>query len=316
MSPSQALSASTRTRVCTRPTERMRFVVNPRSHGGGDVLSLRRAFDAFAVTHHLDADWRETQCAGHATLLAREAMAAGCGMVVAVGGDGTINEIAQALVHSDVVLGIIPSGSGNGLARHLGLPLRPVDALRCLVPDAGRPTSIDTGRVNGHLFWNTMGLGLDAEVGASFNRQKNRGLLGYFRVGIRAFHQRKSERVCVSTSNGRTYDAPCLLVAIANSDQYGNDLRIAPGACVHDGSLDLVHVAPLGWCRAICIALGLAAGWTRTHPSLTRLRASAFKLEREQLGLIHTDGEIFHEGRILDVDTLPASLRVQVPIPA
>ena len=241
-------------------------------------------------------------------------MDAGCGMVVAVGGDGTINEVAQALVHSEVVLGIIPSGSGNGLARHLGLPLRPVDALRCLVPDAGRPASIDTGRVNGHLFWNTMGLGLDAEVGASFNRLKNRGLLGYIRVAIRAFHQRKPERVHVSTSDGRTYDAPCLVVAIANSDQYGNDLRIAPGACANDGLLDLVHVAPLGWYRAICIALGLAAGVTRTHASMTRLRASAFKLQRDRPGLIHTDGEILEEGRILEVDTLPASLRVHIPI--
>jgi diacylglycerol kinase (ATP) len=145
-----------------------------------------------------------TEGPGHARELARDAVAAGAGVVVAVGGDGTMNEVAQALLHTPAALALVPCGSGNGLALHLGVPRALGQALRPRSPDQdGRKVELDTGEVNGRPFCNAMGVGLDAEVSGRFNRLLRRGLPAYARVAWQAWRERRPLRCTISGRRGR-----------------------------------------------------------------------------------------------------------------
>jgi diacylglycerol kinase family enzyme len=156
-----------------------RFIFNPCSGKNRRNPWLVPAIRAFIAQHRLDADLVFTSHPGHATALARAALADGCERVVAVGGDGTMNETAQALVGASAALAIVPCGSGNGLALHLGLPTQPRRALALLVDATARVVAIDTGTANGHPFFNAMGLGFDAEISRRFNRLTRRSLTAY-----------------------------------------------------------------------------------------------------------------------------------------
>jgi diacylglycerol kinase family enzyme len=231
---------------------------------------------------------------------------------VAVGGDGTVNEVAQALIHTRAALGLVPCGSGNGLALHLGLPRDPAGALELAAGQAGRTAALDTGVVNGLPFVNAMGLGLDADVAHRFNRLTKRGLPAYARTALAAFFGRTTER-CTVTSGGRQETIDMLLIAVANSDQYGNNARIAPGARVDDGALDLVVVSPVGWFSACVLGARLFLGTTHRSSRVRRMPGPSFVIERPEAGLIHTDGESHFTGARIEVSVRPRSLRIVVP---
>ena len=223
-----------------------RFIFNPYSGRNRRRPWLAASIRDFIALRSLDAELVTTDAPGHATELAREAAHAGCAQVVAVGGDGTMNEVAQALLHTPAALALVPCGSGNGLALHLGLPLAPLDALMLIAGGEGRVAALDTGSADGLPFFNAMGLGLDAEVSHRFNGLVQRGLPGYVRTALAAVRHIRPERVCITSGDARD-EFDVLLVAVANSDQYGNNARIAPGARVDDGLLDLVAIARRCW---------------------------------------------------------------------
>lgn len=289
-----------------------RFIFNPCSGRNRRRPGLALAIRDFISARTLDADFRTTDAPGHATVLAREAAFAGCAQVVAVGGDGTMNEVAQALLHTPTALALVPCGSGNGLALHLGLPLALRDALTLVADDCGRVATLDTGTADGRPFFNTMGLGLDADVSRRFNGLVKRGLPAYLRTAWAAWRELRPEHVCV-TIDGLRDEFTVLLLAVANSDQYGNHARIAPGARVDDGLLDLTAVEPVDFWAAGAVAVRLFAGTLDRSPHVRRLRASRFTIDRVAPGLIHTDGETHAAGARLEVAVHPRSLRVLVP---
>jgi len=204
------------------------FIFNPHSGKNRRNPELVPAIATFIAAHQLDAKLVSTEAPGHATALARAAVTGGCTRVIAVGGDGTMNEVAQALIGTSAALGLVPCGSGNGLALHLGIPTTPRQALALLAIDRSRIAAIDTGTANGHPFCNAMGLGFDAEISRRFNRLTHRGLTAYARTGLAAFARHRTEQ-CVVVSNGRRQPVAAFIIAVANSDQYGNHARIAPG---------------------------------------------------------------------------------------
>jgi len=289
-----------------------RFIFNPRSGRNARRPWLPRHIRDFIAAHRLDASVVATNGPGHATELAREALAAGCNRVIAVGGDGTMNEIAQALLHAPAALGLIPCGSGNGLARHLGLPTNTQRALELAVAPTARTATIDTGVVNGRPFFNAMGSGFDAEISRRFNRLEHRGLPAYARTGFAAFCRRRNEHVIIR-SGGRQHALETLLIAVANSEQYGNGAFIAPGARVDDGLLDLVAIRPVGFASAIPLIARLFLGKIHHSSRVVSLRGARFTIERPQPGLIHTDGETHTTGAILEIEVRPRSLRLLVP---
>ena len=288
---------------------RIFFIINPRSGPSGARSNLLPAIeDSAKIAQEAVVCLTEEQ--GHATDLARDAVARGFTRVVAVGGDGTINEVASALIHTPVELGIIPRGSGNGLARHLAIPLRFTEALQvALNSDCVRP--IDAGTVNGSPFFNAMGMGLDAEISYYFSHSKRRGLPVYLWTGLTRFLAAKPANYTVA-ANGKGHELNALMLTIANSDQYGNGAVIAPGAQVDDGALDLIGVRKVNVVGACLLGLRLFKGSFDTSSAVTRVRASQFEIKREQPALVHLGGEARMEEANLSVKVLPKSLRVVV----
>ncbi len=288
------------------------FIFNPHSGRNRRRPWLAAAIRDFIAARSLDATLATTDGPGHATALAREAVQRGSEIVVAVGGDGTMNEVAQGLVHTPAALALVPCGSGNGLALHLGLPRAPLAALRLATGAGSRIAAVDTGTANGFPFFNAMGLGFDADVSRRFNGLTRRGLPAYVRVGVTALRELRPEH-CRITGGGRVQAHDILLIAVANSDQYGNHARIAPGARVDDGRLDLVAIKAVGLWRAATLVPRLFLGTIDQSPHVVRLSGPQFLIERAAPGLIHTDGETHATGAAIEVVVRPRSLRMVIP---
>ncbi len=290
---------------------RARFIFNPRSgHNARDPWLWERT-RAFIAEHRLDAAVVPTERPLHATELALRALDEGCRLVVAIGGDGTMNEVASALVGTEAALGLIPCGSGNGLGRHLGIPGPGRGAFRALLD--GHTRRIDTGVVAGHPFFNAMGLGFDAEISARFNALEARGLRAYARTALKALLGYRPDHYTIRVPGGVEHRGQAFLVAVANSDQYGNDCYIAPRARVDDGLLDLTLLRRLTLFNALPLAERLFTKRLDGSPSVVRLRAARFFIERSGPGLLHTDGEVRPCEPLVEVAVRPASLRVVVP---
>lgn len=299
-------------RCAKRPDLKIRFIINPKSGRRERGAAYRPAIEGFIARHALDGDVVSTNAPGHATELARQAVAAEYTHVVCVGGDGTLNEVARALVGTSVVLVIMPNGSGNGLARHLGIPTSLSDVLGLLLSVSAKVTAIDTGLANGHLFCNAMGLGFDAMIAQRFNALTNRGLVGYVATALRAFTRRRAE-TCTIRCGEQVWSQQVLIVAVANSEQYGNDFRIAPAASVTDGRLDLVCISPLNAGSALSLLVRAYAGGLTRSPKYRRVTGSRFQILRGAPGAIHTDGEVHQTSAEIEVSVWPKSLRLLLP---
>lgn len=281
------------------------FIVNPRS---GRAASALDAVRAFASRH--GATVSLTERSRHASELARNALAAGAELIVAVGGDGTMNEIASALVHTEAIFGLIPCGSGDGLGRHLGIH-GPIDrALQILT--SGQPRRIDTGLANGRPFFAVAGLGFEAEIAERFNRLTRRGFWRYLSTSAKAWRQ-FVPLSCTLIHEGHSERLEVFTLAVANTAQYGNDARIAPQARVDDGLLDLTAVPPVGLLNALPLLIRLFSG-RLVPPAVLHRRGAGFVVEGLASGLVlHTDGETQAAGARVEFSVRPGSLRVMAP---
>ena len=230
--------------------------------------------------------------------------------VYAVGGDGTVHEIARRLIGRKMALGILPTGSGNGFARHIGLPMEPRAALRACAGE--RIETIDTATVNGLPFLVTMGMGFDALIAARFAASTVRGLRTYLTIGLRGFFTYKPE-VYDLIIDGAPLQRRAFTITVANASQYGNNARIAPHASVTDGQLDIVLVDPLSLVRAAVLAPRLFRGTIDSAREVTTRRGRHIEIRRSSAGPAHLDGEPFTLPALLTIDVKPASLRVLVP---
>lgn len=287
------------------------FVYNPRA---GSVRS-RSAFPAqlraFIATHRLDAVVSTTTHPGHATDLALAGVAAGADIVVAVGGDGTVNEVARALVDTPATLGLIPRGSGNGLARSLRIPLEPAAAHATLL--TGRPRLIDAGEANGRLFFCAMGVGFDAAVLARFERLPRRGFLAYLFAAAGLFFSYRCDSYALCIGDRSAPSQPALLIAVVNSDQLGNSAYLAPGASIDDGRLDLIRVPPVSLFSALPRICRLFTGRLRAGIDVDRFSGEHFLITRPAPGAMHVDGELVDTTAEVSVLVRPACLRVLAP---
>ena len=220
--------------------KRIIFVVNPISgtHGKEFILKLiERELDQSMYEYSI----RKTEYAGHASEIAAQAAAEGTDIVVAIGGDGTINEIGRALIHTHTAMGIIPCGSGNGLARHLHIPMEPRGAIKVL--NAGRVKTIDYGKIDNRPFFCTCGVGFDAFVSLKFADSGKRGLLTYLENTLHESLTYQPETYEIENESG-TVRYKAFLIACANASQYGNNAYIAPQASLTDGMMDITILEP------------------------------------------------------------------------
>jgi diacylglycerol kinase (ATP) len=250
-----------------------------------------------------------TERPGHARELAKAAVKRGVRLVMAWGGDGTINEVASALAFDEVPLGIVPGGSGNGLARELGVDLRPARAIADAL--AAEPRPMDVGELDGHLFFNIAGIGLDAYVAWRFSTHHRRGLVGYVTITGRALATYVPKQYRIAHA-GETIDARAVLVTIANSAQFGNGARIAPGAKLDDGLLDLVVLEERSRLATLGQLPRLFNGTVERIGGCTVRQIQGVTIESEEPMLYHVDGEPIQGGTELRARVHPGALRVAV----
>ena len=260
------------------------------------------------------AEIRTTTGNLHARELALSAIDDGFERIVSVGGDGTMNEVASALVNTGVPLGLVPLGSGNGLARNLGLPLEFDRAVEVAL--TGGVRTIDSGRVNGHAFFNVMGAGYDAELGRRFNDSKRRGFLTYLGVGVSLFCSYPKQRYEIGREGHAPVVFEAFLLSVANSTQYGNGAHIAPGASLDDGRLDLVAITTSNPIHVPGLLTRLFSGKMDRSSHVVTISSHRFDILRALPGPVHTDGEIHEMDTKLEVEVLPGSLTMAVPVEA
>ncbi|RMG60786.1 MAG: diacylglycerol kinase family lipid kinase [Calditrichaeota bacterium] len=286
------------------------FILNPISGVNRRPEKIRRAIqDIWGPSGRRFEIW-QTEGRGHATELASRAVEQGADMVVAIGGDGTINEVGRGLVGSQTALGVIPAGSGNGFARNFDIPLDQPQAIRMLLAPAIR--TIDVGQINQHYFFNVAGLGLDAQVAARFDRFGIRGPLPYFLVGAREFLRYTPQPIALSNEKEQRTIHP-LVFSIANLPQYGNGAVIAPDARPDDGQLDVCILYPISIVTALTQVYRLFNGTIQQVREYETFRIRSLKVERPRADYIHTDGDPHWADRVLDIQVLPRQLRVAVP---
>jgi len=270
---------------------------------------------ALAVSVFERAGWTVevvvTGAAGDAHRLAHAACGSGVDLVVAWGGDGTINEVASALAFTPVALGIVPGGSGNGLARELGIPRDPARALG--VAAGARRRVIDAGEVDGRLFFNAAGVGLDAAIATRMAAPgARRGFAGYVRLALRD-GLRYRARHYVVTHDGHPVRHHALFMAFANSRQYGNDARIAPRARLDDGLLDLVVVENQPVWRLLGQTRALFRGTLQPGPRLRMTAFTELRVAGASPLAFHVDGEPALGGADIVVRVRPAALIAACP---
>ena len=227
--------------------------------------------------------------------------------VVACGGDGTVNMVASLLVHTKIALGILPLGSGNGLARSNGIPMDLVKALDVIVK--GKTDVIDSGTINGCPFFCTAGIGFDALIAHKFAESTERGFVTYFKTSVREFFKYKPLTYSINV-DGNTFKCPAFLITIANAGQWGNDVYIAPAAKLNDGLFHVSILKPFPLITFPLFALKLFSKKADTFNHLQSIIGKKIDIQFENELPAHYDGEpLLAKGKV-EIEMFPLSLNI------
>ena len=282
------------------------FIVNPISgtHSKDEVPSL---IEENLEKDHFDYQICFTEYAGHAAEIAKACAERQTDIVVAVGGDGTVNEVARSLTHSFTALGIIPCGSGNGLARHLCIPLDTKKAIQII--NACKIETFDYGMINELPFFCTCGMGFDAFISLKFAEAGKRGPITYVENVLKEGLKYKPETYEVSDDTGKKrYKA--FLIACANASQYGNNAYIAPGATMKDGEMDVIIMEPFDAIEAPQIAADLFMKTITNNSKIKTFRTKSLHIKRKGPGAIHYDGDPIMTGEEIEVHIEHEGIRI------
>lgn len=288
---------------------KVHIIVNPISGGKNkkEVGSLiQKSISDACVTSKLFF----TSARGDASKLCKSALISKCDLVIAVGGDGTINEIASELVNSNTTLAIIPMGSGNGFARSLEIPLEVESA--CELISSGVVQAIDVGKINDRFFFLIAGVGFDAVVGEAFDEHNHRGPLPYFYLSAKEFFSYKPENFQI-ICNGKSFAISPFQFTIANGKQYGNNAYIAPDALMNDGLLNICIIHRLPLYRIFTQLPKMFLARLDNVPDTEFLTTSHLKIIRDSDGTINVDGEPIKEKAVLEISVLAKSLKMITP---
>ena len=290
------------------------MIINPVSGTGGrpGIAEERRALAiALLNARGLDVEPRFTERPGHGRELAAAMLEAGASLVIGWGGDGTMNEIASALAFRNATLAVVPSGSGNGLARELAIPLEPRAAFAVALDGADRV--IDAGELDGRLFFNVAGLGIDARVAHAFAADGlvRRGFARYVALTTRELFTFEPDEHTI-VADGATLRTRALVIAIANARQYGNGAIIAPHAVLDDGRLDVVVVAHRSLWATLWQVPRLFSGRLSSAPGVHMRTAREVEITSARPVLYHVDGEPFVGGASVKARVHALALRIRV----
>ena len=285
--------------------QEIRFIINPISgiktkHGIPDKIDHYIDLNRFNVT------LAYTNYRGHGYELAQQAVNDDVDVVCAVGGDGSVHEIAKALINTNTNLAIVPAGSGNGIARYLGIPMKISSSIR-LINDLHR-ISMDTGKINDELFIGFGGFGLDAVVAQKFDEDRRRGFLTYAKHIFREFFKYKSQLFEIEI-DGNSYKKEAILFAVANTSEFGNGFVFSPDSDAQDGKLELVTIPPFSKWKLPGVVLKFYLGKTNKIDGYESVSFKKMKLKTQRI-LCQIDGEPFKTEENLEVSVLPKSLNI------
>lgn len=286
------------------------FIVNPIS-GTSNKQNILDYIDSNVDTEKFSHEIVKTEYAGHAYDIAEKAAKENVKFVVAIGGDGTINEVGRALVHTDTALGIIPCGSGNGLARHLHIPMNYQKALDII--NKSNVRKVDYGKIAGHPFFCTCGVGFDAFVSLKFAKSKRRGLVTYLENTLVESLHYKPETYEIENSEG-TIRYKAFLIACGNAAQYGNNAYIAPQASLSDGMMDITILEPFTVLDAPALSLQLFTRTIDSNSKIKTMRDKKITIKRSSEGVFHFDGDPMMGPKDLVVEIIPSALNVITPV--
>ena len=278
----------------------MIFIVNPISGNGRKD----------AIIAHLEKNGHKvvrTEYAGHAEIIARETEAA---TVVAVGGDGTVNEVARGIAGTSKTLGIIPCGSGDGLALHLGISRNYRMALKTIM--AGKTAPMDGATINGRPFFSVCGIGFDAVVSERFAKSGKRGLLSYIEQGLKTWREYAPDKYTI-TIDGEEWTNDAALITVGNSSQWGNGAKITPHADISDGLLDVTIVDMFNAIEIPELARLLMTGYLDNYSKVHCYKGKEIRIRRSTTGPAHADGDWFITGEAIDIKVIPHALNVIIP---
>ncbi|WP_295427572.1 diacylglycerol/lipid kinase family protein [Prevotella sp.] len=284
------------------------FVINLIS-GTSDKAAIPGLIDQYLDKTKFEYEIAITQYAGHASEIATKAKDDGVDVVVAVGGDGTVNEVARAIVHSNTALGIIPCGSGNGLARHLLLPLNVRKAIDVI--NRSEVRQLDYGIINGYHFFCTCGMGFDAFVSMKFAEAGKRGPITYVENVLREGLKYKPETYTIEDDNG-TLQYKAFLISCANASQYGNNAYIAPQASMSDGLMDVIIMEPFDVFEAPQISIEMFSKTLDKNSKIKTFRTRHLHIHRDKPGVIHYDGDPVMTGADIDIELKPKGINIIV----
>lgn len=281
------------------------FILNTNA-GHGKATGIVKQVESKLDASQFEIQFTETEFPGHAKLLAKTAADQKFDFVGCVGGDGTVNEIASSLINTETCMVIIPTGSGNGLARHLKIPMQPAKAIALL--NNAHIIRIDTFSVNNLFAVNVAGVGFDALVAHRFSEKKKRGLKTYINTVIKEL---KNSNEFEAEVLGKTHKA--WLISIANSGQFGNNAWIAPAASLSDGILDLVICKKVKAASLLKFAADLFLKQLKPSPHYITLKKSDFAIELSEAQPLHIDGEPAGFVKDVTIKCHPHSLKVIIP---
>lgn len=288
----------------------VRFIVNPFA-GTKPKSRIPEIIQSGINREKYDVEICLTKSAGHAEQLSIEAVENGTDIVVAVGGDGTINEVASQVIHTETVLGIIPVGSGNGLARHLGIPISPVKALQLI--NEATISAIDTATINGRPFVSIAGIGFDALVAEKFSSNKKRGFFSYLRIVLKEYKNYEPKRYQLKFDDGQLINTRAFFISFANSNQFGNNTLIAPQAKLDDGKLDICIVQKPRIFDMPHVANLLLLKRIHKSSLVQIIPAKGLTIKMSGRKTVNLDGEAIELKKKLEITVHPLSLNIIIP---
>jgi len=288
--------------------KKLTFIINPIS-GTKSKVSFPEKIDKYIDKDKFEYDCIFTEYAGHAAVLAKQLADQGCDIVAAVGGDGTINEVARSLVRTETALAIVPCGSGNGLARHLQIPIDISEDIDII--NHSDIHDLDFGVINDMPFFCTCGMGFDAFISMKFAEAGKRGPITYVENVLKEGLGYKPETYIVEDEEG-THQYKAFLIACANASQYGNNAYIAPQASMEDGLMDVVIMEPFSALEAPQVSIDLFNKTLDQNSKIKTFKSKEIHIHRDKPGVIHFDGDPIITDKDIYVKIEKAGIKVIV----
>lgn len=288
--------------------KRIWFIINPIS-GVGKKNTIPKLIHQHLNHLLFDYEIIYTQYAKHATIIAQQAVDINVDIVCAVGGDGSVHDVCAALIHTYTTLAILPTGSGNGLARHLKISTNLVKAIQLI--NRHSVLEIDVLKANDVIFVNAGGYGFDAVVSKTFSQQKNRGLKTYIKASLKEFFKFKPIEVRIQIDNEEQIIRKAFLFSIANASQYGNNFKISPHSSLTDGKAEISLLPKVNLAKGIQALKQFFTGEIHKNPQYEIFTFTHCKIQLPH-NIAHYDGEVYEVDNTIEVEVLPKALKVLV----